>query len=406
MVTSAAPFAGARNFCEGGFVAPNRTRLIAQLVTAALLAAGARSAEAGPFTITEVASTADVFSAFNAGPSLNNVGTLAFFGQLDGGGKGIFSGGGGAITTIDEATHISIGFSSFVSINDSGTVAYVRIFGGQEVYTGDGGSTILMASSFKQVGEVSIDNSGTVAFPSIPFSTATQFRDVFTSDGMGLTSIADTSGEFAAFSQGAVINNDGTVAFRASRDSGNPGIFVGSAGSTSPVYLQGSGFTFLGQPEINDDGTLAFFGSMGGLSGVFTGNGGPTTTIADTDGAFSSFTPLSVGINNAGRVAFQATLDSGGSGIFVGPDPINDVVISVGDLLFGSTVTELRLFHQGFNDAGQIAFIAGLEDGRQIMARADPLVVNASEPTTLVLFAAGLAALGASRVRRRSGGIP
>ena len=49
-------------------------------------------------------------------------------------------------------------------------------------------------------------------------------------------------------------------------------------------------------------------------------------------------------INDAGAVAFFATLDAGGSGIFTGPDPTTDVVIRTGDLLFGATVTALDFF--------------------------------------------------------------
>ena len=97
-----------------------------------------------------------------------------------------------------------------------------------------------------------------------------------------------------------------------------------------------------------------------------TGNGGPLTVVADTSGPFQSFgfffgfTPPA--LNNNGEVAFFADLDSGGSGIFVGPDPVADRVIGTGDTLDGSTVTNLRFCDEGLNNSGQLAFQATLND--------------------------------------------
>jgi hypothetical protein len=52
----------------------------------------------------------------------------------------------------------------------------------------------------------------------------------------------------------------------------------------------------------------------GGDAGIFTGRGGPLTTVVDTSGAFSDLGDPS--INDAGRVAFWAALDAGGQGVF------------------------------------------------------------------------------------------
>src|SRR5262249_14274153 len=77
------------------------------------------------------------------------------------------------------------------------------------------------------------------------------------------------------------------------------------------------------------------------------------------------------GINNQGMVAFRGVLREGGGGIFTGPDSERDKVIRTGEPLFGSTVTSVGFFG-GINDAGQIAFRATLADGRVAMVRADP----------------------------------
>jgi hypothetical protein len=103
-------------------------------------------------------------------------------------------------------------------------------------------------------------------------------------------------------------------------------------------------------------------------------------------------------INDAGLVAFRATLDAGGAGIFTGPDAVNDRVIGTGDALFGSTVTDV-FFARGLNEDGSLAFAYTLANGRQGVALA---VVP--EPVALTLLAtAALLLRGRGRVcaRRR-----
>ena len=111
---------------------------------------------------------------------------------------------------------------------------------------------------------------------------------------------------------------------------------------------------------------------------------GTRTVVADTRGEFSSlivFRPPS--LNNNGDVAFLADLDSGGAGIFVGPDPINDRVISTGDTLDGSTVQDITFCEEGLSDSGELAFVAQLDipetpgddfDFRRAIFRATPVL--------------------------------
>src|ERR687898_1422601 len=89
---------------------------------------------------------------------------------------------------------------------------------------------------------------------------------------------------------------------------------------------------------------------------------GTPTVVADTTGAFAFFGFRPPSINNDGEVAFHATLDDGTSGIFVGPDPVADRVISTGDTLDGSTVQNLTFCEEGLSDSGELAFVATLED--------------------------------------------
>ena len=68
---------------------------------------------------------------------------------------------------------------------------------------------------------------------------------------------------------------------------------------------------------------------------------------------------------------------TGALGIFTGPDPVTDKVISVGDPLLGSKVKGLD-FSRGLNDGGQLTFLAFTDDGASGIFRADPAAANKS----------------------------
>nr|WP_242022142.1 PEP-CTERM sorting domain-containing protein [Trichocoleus sp. FACHB-90] len=214
-----------------------------------------------------------------------------------------------------------------------------------------------------------------------------------------------------------MINDQGTVAFSADvyqsdsfYDDLSSGIFTGNGTRdngeiiTNTIANSNGAFNRFSDPSINNSGTVAFSAVLdAGLSGVFTGNGTTTTTIADSSGAFNSFfrTPS---INDFGTVAFLAGLDAGGSGIFTGNNPLKDKVIVTGDTLFGSTVQELSFYREGLNNSGQVAFFASLANGTGGIFRADPIVVeppkDVPEPASVLgLLAVGT--FGATSVMKR-----
>ena len=137
--------------------------------------------------------------------------------------------------------------------------------------------------------------------------------------------------------------------------------------------------------SVNDSGDVAFAASHPALSSA-------NVFVVDALGQFQPLVqlvgPTSVGgfgsaynisINAAGRVVFDANrwIQPGtlGQGLYTGPDPVRDKVIEYGNFLPGFTksVTELALGQPGINDTGQIVFVAGLSDGRQVLVVAEPV---------------------------------
>jgi hypothetical protein len=134
---------------------------------------------------------------------------------------GVFTGVGGAVTTIaDTATDGLTGLGLHPSINDAGTAAFSASFAGP---------------------------SGAV----------------LAGDGTTLTTIADTSGMFSGFAQGA-INNSGKVAFLGAREAGGGGYFVSDDLLDGLLELGDALFgSFVTGLEtvysFNDAGQLAFY---------------------------------------------------------------------------------------------------------------------------------------------------
>lgn len=110
------------------------------------------------------------------------------------------------------------------------------------------------------------------------------------------------------------INNSGMVVFSACFNSGGCGVFR-SHGGVMTTLDSGGSFGF-GDPVINHTGTVAY-ATTGRI--VVTSGGSPTI-LADTAGQFATLPVSFLALNDSGTVAFWATLDQGGSGIFTGGD--------------------------------------------------------------------------------------
>jgi hypothetical protein len=395
--------------------------VVAGLLAMALSAMfSAAHAQAAPqYTFTKVADSAkDGFDPFSFECSaINNSGDIAFRtaraprrgSQLI---QGIYraNADGRKLTTI---TEVGDGFDflgQIPSINDEGQVSFAlrdftqrgpNFLETQSVMRGSGMKPTTIATTaddFNRFGfEPTVNNEGVVAFKADldNIDTFDNENGLFSGlDGKraNITThyLSSTSqfSEFSALSRPS-INNLGDIAFEESVDGqSTSGIFVTdeTAQDGFKTIAAPDPNVIVGRPNLNDSGTVAFHRFFNDQPGeeLVTVNDGQLTVVADTSGPFQSFGFTFVGftppaLNNNGDVAFFADLDSGGSGIFVGPDPVADRVVGTGDTLDGSTVTNLRICDEGLNDSGQLAFQATFNDSsvpegvRVAVFRATPL---------------------------------
>jgi hypothetical protein len=214
-----------------------------------------------------------------------------------------------------------------------------------------------------------MNEDGTVAFRA---DRTAAVSGIFAGDGAAVATIADTEGPWSRFHGLPVINRHRRVQGRPERD-GVQGIYAGRGGSIRTVAETGDEFeTLAAFPSANDHGTVAFAATLrAGGAGIFTADEGRITRIIDTDGTFEACRGAL--ITSAGAVMRIATPRGGSLGLFAGPDPDADRILSLGDPLLGSIVAEFASNPVSVNTAGNVAIRAGLTDGRQLILRADPV---------------------------------
>jgi len=366
------------------------------LAALTLLTALVAPAHAQEYTFVKVAdSVEDGFEPFGFGcSSINARGDIAFrAGRLAADGfntiPGIYRANtDGTLTTIAENQKLFLFIGNNPSMNDNGEVSFAaRLDGGKKpdtesILRGSGKKLTTIASTADEFNffgfDTSINNSGEVAFKA-ELDEEFRFDEGLFSGRGGKTGntthyLASTS-DFDGNDSRPSINNVGDIAFDESINFDN-GIFVGREGSFRTIAAPDPDVS-VGEPVLSDNGTAAFERSFFDevnqefVAEIVTGNGGPLTTVVDTRGEFAFFGFRPPSLNNAGEVVFHATLDDfSSSGIFVGPDPIQDRVIATGDTLDGATVSSLTFCEEGLHDSSQLAFTAFFQDPNTFETRA------------------------------------
>jgi hypothetical protein len=376
---------------------------LAVLLGAMLSDAQAQSAPQYDFT--EVAdSTEDSFDPFSFGCATKNAaGDVAFkAGRLAPDGFNTIAGiyrvnVDGRLTTIveNQKRFRTIGFNP--SMNDLGQVYFAARLGGgskpdnEASFRGNGRKLATIASTADEFNffgfDTSINNGGEVAFKAELDEEFNFDEGLFS--GLGGKSVVTTHNlastiQFGGNDSHPSINSGGNIAFDESVNF-DAGIVVGREGTLQTIAAPDPD-AFVRGPVLNDEGTAAFYRSFFDeatqefVESIVTGSGGHHATVADTRGQFGSFGFRPRALNNQGDVTFYATLDGFlTSGIFVGPDPVEDRVAATGDTLDGSIVQNLTFCEEGLSDSGELTFVAQVEDPnspeafRMAVFRASPL---------------------------------
>lgn len=229
-------------------------------------------------------------------------------------------------------------------------------------------------SSNQLTGEPAYSLNGTLAFKST-VDCEGPCDAVYLGDSNGVSPAiqeGDTVpgiGFLEAIRPNTAVNDNATAAFIGTTFGRAIGVFTTTGDGQVSVISSTVDETYTDYGDslsINNDGTVAFVGGLpDGNSSVVLGYNGGTTVVATTSpGGFVSFAAsgsASPVISNTGIVAFLASLADQSTGIFVGPDVVNDKVVATGDIIDGRTVVGLSL--GGINSDGRISFRATLDGG-------------------------------------------
>ncbi|MGL4620986.1 DUF7453 family protein [Chroococcidiopsis sp.] len=373
-----------------------------------LIDSGAIAVKSSKYAYQKMADTSGSFNGFGL-PVINNAGTVAFSANTDGA-LGAYTSTGKTITTIAENVGLYESIGSPIAINDTGTVAFVATpargttttgYPTETIFTSTNGKVTQVPSYkpspesdypyYNRIVSLALNNRGTIAY------VAQNMRGVgvLSSDG-GL--IAEANDARLSTVDSANINDRGTVVYRSQNGfefnilANKSTITKTLTSTTYPLYVMAPKNGVF-SPSLNNRGTVAYVALEikptseytaefnPAKAAILKSNGTKLTTVADTNGAYSSFSSGSnfnfaavpPAINDRDTVAFFAQLDTGGEGIFIGSDPVKHKVIATGDSLFGYVVQSVALSTDGINDFGQLTFIAKLANGTEVIVRADPL---------------------------------
>lgn len=173
--------------------------------------------------------------------------------------------------------------------------------------------------------------------------------------------IAGTSSAFSDFGPYApAVNDQGTVAFQATRRTGGTGTFCGDGGPITCIHARG---THRSHPALARDGTLCVYADMPDGSQVLLRGRAGAAPEAISHAAFPRIGPLGPTINAHGAVAFRATSASGRAGIYVAGAKTTTRVAEVGELFHGFEGLPVIL------DDGSVIFRADQIDGRAAILR-------------------------------------
>jgi hypothetical protein len=345
-----------------------------------------------------------------------DAGVVAFHAvDLSTGSFGIYTGSGGALTTVaDTTTPIPGGsgaFSGFTNPSISaGNVAFYGwgppdYLGG--VYASLGGGL----SEIVDYGDPAPGGGGPLnldaGMPSIhgtsvafgAYTGASPYA-IYTSVAGVLELTADEStlvpgGAGSLFLRGPVSLDATGAAFDAFSGS-VAGIYVADAGvvrvvadTATPIPGGTGNFTSFDRGPASDSGNVAFEGLGSDTGGIYAEIAGSLVVVTDTEFVFYSEGERGLSVSGD-AVAYHGS-DGFTIALYLYRGGQREVVIASGDLLDGRVVSGFRFGQDGLS-GDQLAFTAFYEDGTSAV-----YLANIPEPGTALLLAAGLLALGTAR---------
>ena len=181
------------------------------------------------------------------------------------------------------------------------------------------------------------------------------------------------------FGRPSINNTGGEIAFwdRVEAPAPGEGIFAGRSGvfrTLGPTDRFYNGAGDRGDANNNDLGVGAFETSFLDDDGEFvtaiaTSDDGALTIVADTLHGYGAFGFYAPAINNRGQVVFRGFLpDFVTDGVFTGPKPKKDAIITSRDRLDGARIlsTSFSVCSEALNNAGEVVFIVDLVDPTQL----------------------------------------
>jgi hypothetical protein len=375
--------------------------VVAVMVTA-VMARPSGSRAASDYLISDVINTSGQFEVIGL-PVINNGGTLAFFGSKDPipfspREMGMYVWRDGQMSPLYLAG--SSFFLSDLSINDAGQVAFIHgALNEHYLRSGTDASTLTLVADttgpFRSpLSELEVTNSGELVFQGRLDGQDT--LGIYRGPDPVVDRIADAQSGVGLVSLMSVAPDD-TVFFRGGQGLDRAVYKPGNNGPELVFDFDDTRYNNASGYRENASGQRvfsAFVRDEGFVEALFTGPDIVADRIVDTSGAFNAI--LNASITRNGTIVFQADLDNGATGIFVGPDPVEDKVVAEGDPLFGSTIANLNIGDEGVNDLGQVAFWYRLANGVEGVA-----VAWVPEPSGVgVLLLAAAAALGRRRAKR------
>lgn len=241
-------------------------------------------------------------------------------------------------------------------------------------YLDDHGARTALTSGYGGTGpwldwcNPSLSGDGTCGL--VTWNTAWQVQTLRVGVLPALTGILDTAGPIAEIGTEVATANGGVAAVLTSDEDNDQRLLRWVGGVTTLISSRlRDGYTnYYVDKSVNRFGQVAFRAQIGEWTeAILVGDGGQPTVYAQTgETTFSRF--QSPGIDDQGRVAFQAQLVDWRDAILTGPDPVADLVIVEQTALFGGVLSRLDLGPAGVNAAGDIAFQYSLDDGRSGIA--------------------------------------